>query len=385
MKEKEKTEHKIHAESSRDSRAHYFVARGPITHDADGKRRKTKGEKTFDWLTYGGFGWIANEIVSGEIADQMVEKGGKLNRFYQPTVNKLHETFKVAQKNIKGKSSWITTAATMFVMTLGGHLMVGPIRYFEDRKSKIVRGLDVIIEGKQALDNPEITAKHEAMDKEPQQSWASLWQGRLVTVASAIAMHFAIGEKDAWSTKLFSKSNPLNHWSSLERINTSLSRNVAVWAEKYLGFDKGVGERIAAAKEFAKPDGYKPYEFDIFSANAAGRNEELAKEIGKGAKVVHEGKIASFGKKYGLVFMVSGVLAAGFYISSKLFARDNEKTVSGERRPKHHNPANPVLPERYNEHLDTAPTTEANIPKNRVENIQPYARLEQHQSEVAPV
>ncbi|MBN8542959.1 MAG: hypothetical protein J0M34_01695 [Alphaproteobacteria bacterium] len=357
-----------------------FVARGPITHDADGKRRKTKGEKTFDWLTYGGFGWIANEFVSGEIADQMLEKGGKLNRLYEPTVRKLHETFNVAQKNIKGKSSWITTAATMFVMTLGGHTMVGPIRYLEDRKAKVVRGLDVMIDGSQALDNPETSAKHAAMDKEPQQSWGSLWQGRLVTVISAIAMHFAIGEKDAWSTKLFSKGNPLNNWSSLERINTSVFRKLAVFSENVLKYDVGAGERIAAAKAFETVDDvgntYKPYEFDVLSSNAVKR--------GHGYGLQHEGKIASFGKKYGLIFMVSGVLAGLFYVTSKVFASDRDKQNPDAPRPSHH-PANPVLPERYNDQLDAAPEAETEKPKNRVENVQPYARLEQQQSEVAHV
>lgn len=370
MKKEEKTEpHKLDTPPCERSE-HYFVTRDLITHDADGKRRKTKGEKTFDWLTYGGFGWIANEFVSGEIADQTIEKGGKLNHFYDSIVNKLHKTFKIDLNN-NSKSSWITTVTSIFVMTLGGHLMVGPIRYFEDRKNKIVRGLDVIIDGKQALDNPKTIAKHEAMDKEPQQSWGSLWQGRLVTVASAIGMHFAIGEKNAWSTKFLSDDSPLSKWSSLERINTSFFRMLGSFADNYLGFDKGAASAIQAASI------HVDYHHDILSANSVKR--------GKGPQgFLPEGKVASFGKKYGLVFMVSGVLAAGFYISSKLFARDNERTVGGERQPMHHNPTNPVLPESYNEQLDSAPAN-TRTPKNRVESIQPYTRLEQQQAEIAPI
>ncbi len=280
----------------------------PVTID-EGPRKRTRGEQIFDWFNYAGFGWIANEVVSGKISSNTIEEGSKLYKNYDGIIQKIYHVFEKGEFVKTSKlAKGIRTGGDMFVMTLGGHLMVLPIRFFENFKSGIVRGIDGALDGEAVQQSPERIKTYEAMDKEPQQSWGSLWQGRLVTVVSAIGMHFAIGDKDAWSTKLF-KNTPADHWSSLHRINTSVSR--------FLGktFEPSAREAIEAAS--AHPD----FKYTVLSEGALKGLQKLDKDPG----LAHEGRIASVGKNYGLVFMVSGVLAATFYITSKLFASERDK------------------------------------------------------------
>jgi hypothetical protein len=325
--EKKKEEDKIIDTTATESSQ--FVNAGLVTHESiqhaeqtfippkrtivtsNGPRKKTNGEKIFDWVNYAGFGWIANEIVSGKISSNTVEEGSKFYKQYDGILEKIYHLFQKGEFVRTSKlAKNIRTGSDMFIMTLGGHLMVLPIRFFENYKSGIVRGIDGMLGGEAAQKTPERIKAHEDMDNAPQQSWGSLIQGRLVTVVSAIGMHFAIGNKDAWSTKIFKEGSAMDHWSSLHRINTTVSR----WLGKT--FEPSARDAIEQASQHAD------YKHTILSEGALKGLEKTGKAP---EGLVHEGRIASIGKNYGVIFMVSGILAAGFYLSSKLFANQREK------------------------------------------------------------
>jgi hypothetical protein len=260
------------------------------------KRARTAGEKIFDWSTYGGLAFLANEIVSGKIQNYVLKQGQWATRdatighkTYQSLVSGLH---RLVGKD-PSPEHWlgaIRRPIDIFVMTLGGSLMVLPVKFLEDRKSALVRFYDKTFHPDQTKNNTSITLAHEQMDREPKQSWWSLWKARLVVIPAAIVADALIGSKDAFSTKLFDKGN---NWSSMHRINVQLTRKIA-------GF-------------FGKPE--------IKSAilNNA-KHPEYKYEIQN-----NEGNLAHIGKTYGFLLILSAALAAGFYVSSRIFARRREE------------------------------------------------------------
>jgi hypothetical protein len=253
------------------------------------RRTRTRGEKIFDWSVYGGISFIANEVLSGKIQNQTIEKTGIFYPAYERTVNGLHRLFR-QETHPQPWKNWIKRPTDIFVMTLGGTLLVPMVKFFETRKSDLVRFYDKTFHGQHVAEDPSIRAAHDAMDREPKQSWWSLWKARLVVIPAAILADALIGSKDALSTKLFDKNNS---WSSMHRINVQLVRKLA-------GF-------------FGSPE--------IKSAILENANTEKYKH-----EIQHnEGKFANIGKTYGFLMILSAALAAGFYIASRIFARRHEE------------------------------------------------------------
>lgn len=293
-----------------------FVPSPPRGQAEDGKpRKKTFGENLFDISIYGGIGWIANEFLSGAIFDRAAYKGQWFSKPYEAGVNGMHKLFgKAEQAHPEKWLSKIKRPFDIFVLTLGGNLLVLPMKIAEDNKGDLVRTANYGIGGKKG--DPELERAHDEMDHAPKQSWGTLAQSRLVTLAGAIGIDYAMGADNAWSTKLF-KSEGGKKWASLNNINTSVFRKIAKFAEEHWGYDKGATERIELAEKHSP--------FDIISQKTLD-NLPQSSELRKIEGLESEGKIANFGKSYGFIFLLSGVLAGIFYINSRIFAHNRDKS-----------------------------------------------------------
>jgi|GEM_PF-2711146 len=341
----------------------------------DAPRKKTKGEIVFDWSVYGGFGFVANEIVSGKIQNRTIETGAPWYKFYEGAVNGAH---KLLGKNVSGVAEWsnkIKRPIDIFVMTLGGSLMVLPIKLFEDNKGMMVRFFDQTFDGERAK-KPEVVNAHAEMDAAPKQSWGSLGQARAVTIGAAIAVDALAGDKNAVSTKLLEKT-PLRDWSSLHRINVKATRGIAkIWA-KHFNYQPEVYDIIKTAE--------KESPHMIIS------DKQVAKNIGTALEhLPSEGKIASVGNTYGFLLFLSAALAAGFYASSKMFAKGREENQ--QHKQEHQKSGTKHVGLDSAELLaptDPLPkdpkTEEPKQPKTTVAHVQSLERMNQGQQEAVSV
>jgi len=312
------------------------------------KRTRTAGEKVFDWSTYGGLAFLANEIVSGKIQNYVLKEGKWATRdatighkTYQSVVSGLH---RLIGKD-PSPSHWlgyIRRPIDIFVMTLGGSLMVFPVKFLEDRKSALVRFYDKTFHPDQTKNNTSIALAHEQMDREPKQTWWSLWKARLVVIPAAIIADALIGSKDALSTRLFDKGN---NWSSMHRINVQLVR-------KIVGH---FGTRETKS---------------IILENARNHPHDI---------LDNEGKYARIGRTYGFLLFLSAALAAGFYLTSRIFARRREEHKFYQQM----HPTQPDLaiaeaaPQQPALQADTSslPRTETETPSPRVHEAATLARV----------
>lgn len=304
------------------------------------KRKKTGGEIAFNFGVYGGISWILNEIISTiitntiyfadpaekaarteKIAEQVVKglaqgekqlkpvKDGVFARFFNNTVDGMHTRV----NPMKWAKTPFYLAAEMFVMCIGGTLLVIPTKLIEDSKGKIVRGIDSFFHG--GKQDPKLEAAHKEMDNAPQQSWGSLWKGRLLVLASAITLHFVAGAEKttpphgtqgvqpytAPSTKWL-KGTFLEKYSNLSRVMKTGSRDL--FSLKWMPFISA--EHKAAMREARMLPGVPAID------------------------LLKEGKIAhAMGNTFGYVLSVSAAMATLFYISSHIFAaaRDKKKEV----------------------------------------------------------
>ena len=352
------------------------------------KRDQTAGELVFNFGVYGGISWIFNEILStiitktiyfadpaekiaraekiAEQATRQLERGeklvqplgdGRFARGFNNVVNWLH-----ANANpFKWAKTPFYLASEMFVMCLGGTMLVAPTKWIEDRKGKIVRSFDKFFHG--GKDNPKLEAAHKEMDDAPKQSWDSLWRGRLTVLISAISLHFLAGAEStippqgttgvkpytAPSTRLL-ENTPLRKYSNLTRLMRTLTRDI--FSQSWMPFisaDHKAAMRTARALEGAAP------------------------------MTAAEGRIAmALGNTFGYVLSVSAAMATIFYISSRIFAavrndkkephnttvdarenaaRTQTQNMQGDAEPRSSNEEKPRAVISHSEHQETLVST----------------------------
>ena len=300
------------------------------------KRDQTKGELVFNFGVYGGISWIVNEILStiitktiyfadpaekaarakqiAEQATRQLEKGeklvkplsdGRFARAFNNTVNWLHTK---ANPFKWGKTPFYL-ASEMFVMCIGGTLLVAPTKWIEDRKGKIVRSLDQFFHG--GKEDAKLEAAHKEMDEAPQQSWGSLWRGRLVVLASAIGLHFFAGAEN---------TKPPHGTTGVEPYTAPTTRWLkGTIFEKYSNLSRIM--KTGTRDLFSQP--WMPF---ISKEHKAAMRTARAAE-GVPVMTMAEGKIAhAMGNTFGYVLSVSAAMATIFYVSSRIFAaiRDNK-------------------------------------------------------------
>jgi hypothetical protein len=189
------------------------IAMSSMVHLEPKPRKKTWGEKVFNFGTYGGVALLGNEATSLIITRQ-AEDGIFKTHFtkFQNWFKKFDGKPSVPEYIGKGQ------IANVLMAVLGGMLMVPFVKYLEDNKGSIVRTLDRDHYGTKADTHPQLVEAHKEMDQAPKQTWGSLWKGRALTVASAIGVDYLVGWKDATSTKFFKDKPTFQKFASMDRI-----------------------------------------------------------------------------------------------------------------------------------------------------------------------
>lgn len=179
------------------------------------KRKKTWGENVFNWMTYGGFALIGNELTSLFITRE-VPKNKLTKDLYADGLKAAEEL----GKKHPGLPKYFTQGHLqgVLVAVVGGMFMVPFVKAMEDHKGSIVRKFDRKHYGNLADTDPKLIEAHKEMDDAPKQTWGSLWKGRVLTVAAAIGVDSLVGWQDAPSTKLFKNSPNWQRFSSMQRI-----------------------------------------------------------------------------------------------------------------------------------------------------------------------
>ena len=327
------------------------------------KRERTSGENLFDATTYGGFALLGNEVAAtyivGKAGKGLAEglsskppaelKGmdklyGFLGRNYQRMSDasaKLNAGDKIdylrpnpAQSGVKAVNRFTYISFAI----IGGFLMVPFIKALEGNKGKLVRFADRMIHGKRAETDPNMVQAHAEMDDAPQQSWGSLMQGRITTVAAAYAVDSTIN----WEHGI-----------------------VANMTKGKLGFQdglsiEGVSNRLAEtmSKGLSRARGMQ---HDLSSAKVMTQTQWLKDGLG--------------------LMSLSALLTGLFYMSSKVFAsrRDHKMEQREERISTRTQATNAkeqgVATAPSTAPKDDAPTPQAHTPGSRVQAIEPHARL----------
>lgn len=210
----------------------------------DANHFKTKGEKKFDRLTYGGIGYLANVALS-LAAVFWVERTPMGQRFMDGFVQKVAKIPKVNAKSAQ------FLASKSFFLT-GGFAVLVPMKMLEDRKVELVKKWDRDAYGEAADTNPDIVRAHQDLEAAPKQNWLSIMGSR---VLSLIPFYATVGL--LWSNKspLAKATNP--DFRKLDKTakqavmaleDTDLSRFTKTMSKGW-GFDRLI---VSTAREAGK-------------------------------------------------------------------------------------------------------------------------------------
>ena len=154
--------------------------------------KKTSGELIFDRTVYTGVGFVANEISSMIIADEL--RYGKGKKFFDKASEVAANLYKKNKADYFGKI--ITPkaqAANMLevgALLIGGTLLVVPMKWLEDRKAGLVEKLNHAMDKVRGRNPNDERIKlrdqevAEVIACQPKQSWTSLLIGRALAVVS---------------------------------------------------------------------------------------------------------------------------------------------------------------------------------------------------------
>ncbi|MBV8939500.1 MAG: hypothetical protein JO089_06645 [Alphaproteobacteria bacterium] len=135
---------------------------------------ESRGEKLFDWLTYGGFAGVATFLLSLPL--------GYWARYSPSGEQAIRWT-----AGHLGKAGLSLHAAEDVVMTTalmqGGNVALLGVKAMENRKPQLVTALNRHL-GEKA---DELAADEITVEKEPKQTWASLSKSRLIAWAAVFA------------------------------------------------------------------------------------------------------------------------------------------------------------------------------------------------------
>lgn len=149
--------------------------------------KKSKGDILFDVGVYGGIGYIANAAIS-LVVDRYATHlpTAKLYKYGQATKRWFARGFERVMSNEQAVEKWSELSTSIAVLGFGGWALLFPMKWLEDRKVGIIRGLDSKLgTGPQTPEG--VQAQIEAIDTGPRQSAASLVLGRVVSYSATIA------------------------------------------------------------------------------------------------------------------------------------------------------------------------------------------------------
>ena len=139
------------------------------------EKTKSKGEKVFDWLTYGGLAWVGAFIATVPFAHYLsFGKGQWLHKGFSKWTEKGINLLRSGRNNAPVAEQVAMTTSLM----MGGNAMLIPVGTAEHFKVPIVEKLNRLLG-----DN----TPPEQIEKAPKQTWASLIEGRLVAWGAVFA------------------------------------------------------------------------------------------------------------------------------------------------------------------------------------------------------
>lgn len=153
--------------------------------EAPHKRDILPEEAQFDKAVYGGISYFAQAAAGIVLTRWLAYGGGK--QHFDKVVEKIGE-------------KWASTLK-IATLVMVGNSFIPPVKWLEDRKAKIIRGMHEHNVAKQeAAGHPQTPEEkaHDAqaladLDKEPVQSWQSLLEGRAAGLGPVFAVDAMIG------------------------------------------------------------------------------------------------------------------------------------------------------------------------------------------------
>jgi hypothetical protein len=259
------------------------------------KKPSSAGIKLFNFLAYGGFALIGNELLSNQITQYFRDKPSLLAKLDpQKKGPAVYQKFKNYFKE-SGLPEYAKEGRMLYVLlaTVGGMLTVIPVKWMEDSKGKIVRTFDRWIHGqKESETNPKLIEAHKEMDAAPKQSWSTLGKGRLVVVATALSADAVMGWKQGITANL-AKGTKLEKWASLDHVSARIAEAVTKDKESLI---EAINDKIDLKLPVA--------EEELKRAKRFGQAENLT-----------------------WLFTLSATCAFLFYLTSKLFAKKGHEKV----------------------------------------------------------
>jgi len=201
------------------------VVAKPATIARNKHRKDSGGEMIFDRTVYTGIGFGVNEVSSMIIADEL--RYGHNKYFGKEIFEKAaHGWAKILKlKDKVGKDGKTITKLARAENTLevgalliGGTLLIIPMKWLEDRKEKIVKATNHVIDKFRGRDSNDDAMKArdqevaEAIACQPKQSWTSLIIGRIFAVVTNmfILSNTLFAEPRATAVKDFSEKHVTN-------------------------------------------------------------------------------------------------------------------------------------------------------------------------------
>lgn len=151
---------------------------------------RTAGEKWFDWVTYGGIGYIANVVLSiGAIWAADRTHVGK----------RTIDAISTELAKLSGADYQALRAQVRYTSLLtGGFAVLAPIKWLEDHRVELVKSFDAT--HYQAIPDAEEILKdaHDRLEAAPQQSWTSVISSRFLAMVPFYAFTGVAMKENQW-------------------------------------------------------------------------------------------------------------------------------------------------------------------------------------------
>ena len=163
-------------------------------------KHKSKGDRVFDWLVYGGLAGVGTFVATVPLAYMFkyTKTGAK---YSEGLANVLHKASEKIAPNVLSKKVAEDAVMTTSLM-MGGNAMLIPIGYAEKHKVQTVSGLNTI------LGDP---TPPEQIEHETKQTWGSLIKARLTAWGAVFGALFT-------ASSLFPKSFTMFENEFAERV-----------------------------------------------------------------------------------------------------------------------------------------------------------------------
>ncbi len=258
---------------------------GAHTNEPEKAQKRTFGNKLYDFLVFAPIAWGGVWMSSAATGYQALH-GTNKNFNWLRTMNKnvgewIHKTLsKTVMKNsspenIKGMAE---NLGFTFILGMGSHFLVGPIKWLEDHRQSNAAKIDKIF-GTTPPDN-------QAIKQEPKQNWASVISGRMASWATAFVALAAMGPKftkklndgfGTWATNKWMSFRPadnkikVNRWANLlafDALGTIITASVTYVFSRFVAEHFGKKSKVADTVYELNPVAPNPFGDDGNNKNS---------------------------------------------------------------------------------------------------------------------